>query len=113
MNRPEPSSCHPELSPESLRQSAVKVKAPGGPLSPETLRATRHCSRVQLAGSLVTRDTLPPPNPVPPHPCPAPKMMRVDVTKFNKKFGICKMDAKAYVGEDVVCEAELTLVMGK
>ncbi|PSC73775.1 beta-hydroxyacyl-ACP dehydratase [Micractinium conductrix] len=40
-------------------------------------------------------------------------MMRVDVTKFNKKFGICKMDAKAYVGEDVVCEAELTLVMGK
>ena len=24
-----------------------------------------------------------------------------------------QMDAKAYVGEDVVCEAELTLVMGK
>ena len=40
-------------------------------------------------------------------------MMRVDVTKFNKRFGICKMDAKAYVGESVVCEAELTLVMGK
>lgn len=40
-------------------------------------------------------------------------MMRVDVTKFNKRFGICKMDAKAYVGEDLVCEAELTLVMGK
>ncbi|GAB4824154.1 hypothetical protein N2152v2_011200 [Parachlorella kessleri] len=40
-------------------------------------------------------------------------MMRVDVTKFNKKFGICKMDAKAYVGQDIVCEAELTLVMGK
>lgn len=40
-------------------------------------------------------------------------MMRVDVTKFNKRFGICKMYAKAYVGEDLVCEAELTLVMGK
>ncbi|KAI8109624.1 hypothetical protein M9434_000906 [Picochlorum sp. BPE23] len=40
-------------------------------------------------------------------------MMRVDVTKFNKRFGICKMDAKAYVGEDLVCDAELTLVMGK
>lgn len=40
-------------------------------------------------------------------------MMRVDVTKFNKRFGICKMDAKAYVGTDLVCEAELTLVMGK
>ncbi|KAL4444975.1 hypothetical protein ABPG77_004025 [Micractinium sp. CCAP 211/92] len=40
-------------------------------------------------------------------------MMRCDVTKFNKRFGICKMNAKAYVGEDLVCEAELTLVMGK
>ena len=40
-------------------------------------------------------------------------MMRVDVKKFNKKFGLCKMDAKAYVGEDLVCEAELTLVMAK
>ncbi|PRW57104.1 beta-hydroxyacyl-ACP dehydratase [Chlorella sorokiniana] len=38
-------------------------------------------------------------------------MMRCDVTKFNKRFGICKMSAKAYVGEDLVCEAELTLVM--
>jgi hypothetical protein len=71
------------------------------------------------------------------------QMMRCDVTKFNKRFGICKvrllrrsyatrpslppliagrhpraasplqMNAKAFVGEDVVCEAELTLVMGK
>eukprot|EP00887_Chlorella_sp_A99_P004621 scaffold4.g4621.t1 len=40
-------------------------------------------------------------------------MMRVEVTKFNKRFGICKMKAEAYVGEDVVCDAELTLVMGK
>jgi 3-hydroxyacyl-[acyl-carrier-protein] dehydratase len=40
-------------------------------------------------------------------------MMRVDVTKFNKRFGVCKMAAKAFVGEDLVCEAELTLIMGK
>ncbi|KAI7835759.1 hypothetical protein COHA_010337 [Chlorella ohadii] len=38
-------------------------------------------------------------------------MMRCDVTKFNKRFGICKMAAKAYVGQDLVCEADLTLVM--
>ena len=37
-------------------------------------------------------------------------MMRVEVKKFNKRFGICKVDAKAYVGEDLVCDAELTLV---
>lgn len=42
-----------------------------------------------------------------------PQMMRVDLTKFNKRFGIAKMDAKAYVGEDLVCECELTLVMAK
>lgn len=40
-------------------------------------------------------------------------MMRVDVTKFNKRFGICKVAAKAYVGTDLVCDGELTLVMGK
>jgi 3-hydroxyacyl-[acyl-carrier-protein] dehydratase len=39
-------------------------------------------------------------------------MMRVDVTKYNKRFGIVKMSAKAYVGPDIVCEAELTLAMG-
>ena len=44
---------------------------------------------------------------------PPLQMMRVDVTKFNKRFGICKMNAKAYVGATVVCDAELTLVMGK
>lgn len=38
-------------------------------------------------------------------------MMRVEVTKFNKRFGVCKTEAKAYVGEDLVCEADLTLVM--
>ncbi|KAG2498053.1 hypothetical protein HYH03_003814 [Edaphochlamys debaryana] len=40
-------------------------------------------------------------------------MMRTEVTKFNKKFGIVKVDAKGYVGEDLVVEAELTLAMGK
>lgn len=40
-------------------------------------------------------------------------MMKVEVKKFNKRFGVCKMDGKAFVGEDVVCEAELTLVMAK
>lgn len=49
-----------------------------------------------------------------PHHTPArPQMMRVDLTKFNKRFGIAKMDAKAYVGGDLVCECELTLVMAK
>jgi len=39
-------------------------------------------------------------------------MMKVVVTKYNKRFGIVKLDAKAYVGSDLVCEAELTLAMG-
>ncbi|CAK0786585.1 hypothetical protein CVIRNUC_009799 [Coccomyxa viridis] len=40
-------------------------------------------------------------------------MMRVELTKFNKRFGIAKMAAKAYIGKDMCCEAELTLVMGR
>lgn len=40
-------------------------------------------------------------------------MMRCDVTKYNKRFGIVKVDAKGYVGEELVVEAELTLAMGK
>lgn len=40
------------------------------------------------------------------------QMMRVDVTKYNKRFGIVKLSAKSYVGADIVCEAELTLAMG-
>jgi 3-hydroxyacyl-[acyl-carrier-protein] dehydratase len=40
-------------------------------------------------------------------------MMRVEVKKFNKRFGVCKLDAKAYVGKDLVCEAELMLIMAK
>lgn len=40
-------------------------------------------------------------------------MMRVEVKKFNKRFGVCVLDAKAYVGTDLVCEAELKLFMAK
>ena len=42
-----------------------------------------------------------------------PQMMRVELGKFNKRFGIAKMHAKAYIGESICCEAELTLAMGK
>ena len=41
------------------------------------------------------------------------QMMRVELTKYNKRFGIAKMAARAYVGTALVCEADLTLVMGK
>ncbi|KIZ05111.1 3R-hydroxymyristoyl ACP dehydrase [Monoraphidium neglectum] len=40
-------------------------------------------------------------------------VMKVEVTKFNKRFGIVKMDAKGYVGTELAVEAELTLAMGK
>eukprot|EP00803_Ostreobium_quekettii_P000556 evm.model.scf_322.5 EVM.evm.TU.scf_322.5 scf_322:88790-90652(-) len=40
-------------------------------------------------------------------------MMRVEITKFNKRFGICKVNGKAYVGSDIVCDADLTLVIAK
>ena len=39
-------------------------------------------------------------------------MLKVTLKKLNKRFGVAKMDAKAYVGQDLVCEAELTLYMG-
>ena len=45
--------------------------------------------------------------------CVVAQMMRVELTKFNPRFGIAKMSAKAYIGKDLCCEAELTLVMGK
>lgn len=41
------------------------------------------------------------------------QMMRCEVTKYNKRFGIVKMSAKGYVGTDLAVEAELTLAMGK
>ena len=34
------------------------------------------------------------------------------LSRFAKQFGVAKMEAKAFVGEDLVCEAELTLYMG-
>jgi 3-hydroxyacyl-[acyl-carrier-protein] dehydratase len=40
-------------------------------------------------------------------------MMRVELTKFNKRFGIAKMAAQAFVGPDMCCEAELTLVLAR
>merc|ERR1711937_761575 len=39
-------------------------------------------------------------------------MLKVALKKMNKRFGVAKMEAKAFVGEDLVCEAELTLYMG-
>jgi 3-hydroxyacyl-[acyl-carrier-protein] dehydratase len=40
-------------------------------------------------------------------------MMRCEVTKYNKRFGIVKVAAKGYVGEEIAVEAELTLAMAK
>ncbi|GLI69239.1 hypothetical protein VaNZ11_013814 [Volvox africanus] len=40
-------------------------------------------------------------------------MMRAEVTKYNKRFGMVKVAATGHVGEDLVVEAELTLAMGK
>lgn len=40
-------------------------------------------------------------------------MMRAEVTKYNKRFGIVKVAATGYVGTDLVVEAELTLAMAK
>ena len=42
-----------------------------------------------------------------------PQMMKVELTKWNKRFGVAKMTGKAYVGADLACEAELTLIMAR
>eukprot|EP00238_Polyblepharides_amylifera_P000304 CAMPEP_0196572598 /NCGR_PEP_ID=MMETSP1081-20130531/2614_1 /TAXON_ID=36882 /ORGANISM="Pyramimonas amylifera, Strain CCMP720" /LENGTH=227 /DNA_ID=CAMNT_0041889961 /DNA_START=97 /DNA_END=780 /DNA_ORIENTATION=- len=39
--------------------------------------------------------------------------MEVTLTKLNKRFGIAKMDGKAYVDGELACEAELMLVLAK
>ena len=39
--------------------------------------------------------------------------MKVELIKLQKRFGIAKMKGTCYVGEDVTCEAELMLVLGK
>jgi len=40
-------------------------------------------------------------------------MMKVDVTKFNKRFGVLKAHGEAYVNGATVCDADLTLVIAK
>lgn len=41
------------------------------------------------------------------------QMMKVELTKFNSRFGVAKVSGKAYVGPDLACEADLTLVLAK
>jgi hypothetical protein len=38
-------------------------------------------------------------------------IMRMTLTKVQKRFGIVKMEGKAYVGSDLVCEGEFLLAM--
>mmetsp|Transcript_16508 Transcript_16508/g.28298 ORF Transcript_16508/g.28298 Transcript_16508/m.28298 type:complete len:209 (-) Transcript_16508:339-965(-) len=40
-------------------------------------------------------------------------MMRAEITKYNKRFGVVKVAATGYVGTELVVEAELTLAMAK
>lgn len=40
-------------------------------------------------------------------------MMRVELVKFNKRYGFAKMRGTCHVGANLVCEADLNLVMGK
>uniref|UniRef100_A0A7N0UEK5 3-hydroxyacyl-[acyl-carrier-protein] dehydratase n=1 Tax=Kalanchoe fedtschenkoi TaxID=63787 RepID=A0A7N0UEK5_KALFE len=39
-------------------------------------------------------------------------VMRMTLTKLQKRFGIAKMEGKAYVGGEVVCEGEFLMAMG-
>ncbi|GAA0173777.1 dehydratase [Lithospermum erythrorhizon] len=39
-------------------------------------------------------------------------VMRMTLTKLQKRFGIAKMDGKAYVGGELVCEGEFLMAMG-
>ena len=39
-------------------------------------------------------------------------VMKVVLTKLNKRFGIAKMKGQCFVGEELACEAELTLALG-
>ena len=41
------------------------------------------------------------------------QMMRVELVKFNKRYGFAKMRGTCHVGPNLVCEADLNLVMGK
>jgi hypothetical protein len=40
-------------------------------------------------------------------------LLRVTLTKLQKKFGIAKLEGKAYVDGQLVCEADLMLMIGK
>ena len=39
-------------------------------------------------------------------------VMKVVLTKMNKRFGIAKMKGQCFVGDELACEAELTLALG-
>ncbi|RXH75641.1 hypothetical protein DVH24_039340 [Malus domestica] len=39
-------------------------------------------------------------------------VMRMTLVKFQKRFGIAKMEGKAYVGGDLVCEGEFLMASG-
>ncbi|KAL7001917.1 3-hydroxyacyl-[acyl-carrier-protein] dehydratase [Sarracenia purpurea var. burkii] len=39
-------------------------------------------------------------------------VMRMTLVKLQKRFGIAKMEGKAYVGGEVVCEGEFLMAMG-
>ncbi|CAM6081901.1 unnamed protein product [Calypogeia fissa] len=39
-------------------------------------------------------------------------VMRMTLTKLQKRFGIAKMEGKAYVGGEVVCEGEFMMALG-
>lgn len=39
-------------------------------------------------------------------------VMRMTLVKLQKRFGIAKMEGKAYVGGEVVCEGDFLMAMG-
>ncbi|KAL3635310.1 hypothetical protein CASFOL_019857 [Castilleja foliolosa] len=39
-------------------------------------------------------------------------VMRMNLVKFQKRFGIAKMEGKAYVGGELVCEGEFLMATG-
>lgn len=39
-------------------------------------------------------------------------VMRMNLVKVQKRFGIAKLEGKAYVGAEVVCEGEFLMAMG-
>lgn len=39
-------------------------------------------------------------------------VMRMNLVKLQKRFGIAKMEGKAYVGGEVACEGEFLMAMG-